>query len=502
MSDCGCEPDVPPEVTVTDPLIDPDVTNPLPETEPFLIPLCLTRDQYQAIIDSLHYSQGLLSDNGCYNERNALELLMKHLPYANKPLEIPCVNACDIISECIEENPGTQAALNTYMTELVTTNTSFMQTLLQQIYQQSLSGEPLTEEQFSDPEEGNLLPDEVTSECDPDKLFGAAGGIVDYINDAITDVFEALEQASNTIEYAAIAAQLAPAIGSTASSAIEFADQVQETLAEAYAGEFTVEVRDQLACDIFCRALANDCHITLETLNEMLLERLATIDFDDFAEFVLYFSTGAFEGTQVVEVAFMLVVQALRYGQQFAGILGLSPLAVIAKRAASRDPDPAWEELCDCVGTAYDWEEITDAVTGENVEKWSILGGVWGTYEAGLYFDSSTIDLGELVYRALVLTRTVEPETILNYIRVDGTYSPGVLHDTNDQTWYFEWGTYSDNIQEPASPTLPRTLTGLSEAGDDVFLQLIAGVQPGDTDPGGIARITKITLRGDGDPPA
>lgn len=362
MSDCGCAPDVPEGVKPDTILNDPDVINPVPDNEPFLLPLCVTREQYQAIVDSLNFAQGLLSDNGCYNERTAVELLLSFLPYADKPLEIPCVNACDIISECIDTNPGTIEALTNYMTNLVTTNSSFLQILAQQITQVNQAGEPISEDSFSDPVEGDLLPDEISAECDYDKLFGAAGGIVDYFNDAITDVFEALEQASNTIEYSAIAAQLAPAIGSTASSAIEFADQVQETLAEAYAGEYTVEVRDQLACDIFCRAIANDCHITLETINAVLLERLTTIDFDDFAEFVLYFTTGAFEGTQVVEVAYMLVVQALRYGSQFAGILGLSPIAVIAKRAASTDPDSSWSDLCGCAGDV--WQEDIPAETG------------------------------------------------------------------------------------------------------------------------------------------
>lgn len=152
------------------------------------------------------------------------------------------------------------------------------------------------------------------------------------------------------------------------------------------------------------------------------------------------------------------------------------------------------ENPVSCV-TTCDWEEITDYVTGQNVDKWEVVAG---EIVPDSYIENELLN-GLNSYQVVALVRTVAATSTLTYIKVEGTFSAGTYDVTGDSSWYFEWGTIVENILIPAVPTMPIELTGLSAAGGNVGLQLMCGAQDaGNVDPGGTARITRITLQGQG----
>jgi len=138
------------------------------------------------------------------------------------------------VAAAIASNPALQAAIASVMPEIGS----------------SVPGRPLTETQAGQ----NIAPPNVLDEdgdCIPDALWGACLYLVQSGNRAITDFFEQTEAATNALETSAIVVSNVPAAGGYAANALEFADQIAETLQEGYAGAYTEAYENDLACDIF-----------------------------------------------------------------------------------------------------------------------------------------------------------------------------------------------------------------------------------------------------------
>lgn len=181
--------------------------------------------------------------------------------------------------------------------------------------------------------------------CDYDALFGACTGIIDIVNQVITDAFEIIEAQSNTLELLNEVFEAIPGF-SLLASAMDVANVLQEQLAENYAAEYTLTVRDNLRCGLFCY-LKDSCVVDWRTLyeyfGELTAQEVLTIDLEDFAE---YFSTGTFSGVEIVYAAYWLVLGAMSF---MGDVMGMnSEQFVKLAQAALNDPDPDWSIICDC----------------------------------------------------------------------------------------------------------------------------------------------------------
>jgi len=272
------------------------------------------------------------------------------------------MDICERIASCLtDENPAVVAAL----AELMRSNPTIQQAISEAISENGggIPGQPLSDEQ----QQRDLLPPEVKpdDECDYDALWGACLYLVQSGNRAITDFFENLEAASNTLEAATIIAGAIPAAGQYAEAAGEFADQMQENIAEGYAAAYTETYEEELACALFCLARSNSCELPLDGMVAILADRLSVpglvVDFGLLMNFV---SAGTWVGADIANVAYLVYFNALKYGQQFGDIIGVRPLSDLMGLGADQLASDNWMTLCDCPD---DWQwtfPLDDVFTG------------------------------------------------------------------------------------------------------------------------------------------
>jgi len=240
-------------------------------------------------------------------------------------------------------------------------------------------GRPLTAGQSAT----SILPAGVKDEegnCISDALWGACLYLVQSGNRAITDFFEILESASNTLEASAIVAGAIPAAGSSAAAAAEFADQLLENFQEGYAGAYTEEYETQLACDLFCRA-SQACDLSMDDLNEIMAARLPdATTFLTFQAVMVYMGAGLPIGVNIADAMFTIFFTALQFGQQFGDTIGIRPLTDLMGLGADQLASDNWETLCDCPScdfldfTTDEYSGLTDLSFGTWVDGVGFVG--------------------------------------------------------------------------------------------------------------------------------
>lgn len=245
------------------------------------------------------------------------------------------VPTCEEIIDCIENDEDTRNALIQFLTD------------------NGYSKGGGTPENAGIYQENPLLIDGSTIEdCNNDNLFGAITQLVDFINRRIVDVFEIIEAETNIIERSQIALEAFPITDTLAAdSAAAFADQLAEELAEGYDAAFTEELEDEYRCDLFC-LVKDTCELDFQTMADYFNGRIGnTPPTVQFSEYIEWFITGSFVGTNIVDAAYSLVFSALAYASDAFGInIGALLNSV---NSALNDPNSDWLTLCEDCGGDY-----------------------------------------------------------------------------------------------------------------------------------------------------
>lgn len=268
---------------------------------------------------------------------------------------------CDMVAACFET--GNEALINA-LANAIRSNPLLQAAIADALTQQGggVPGRSLTTGQAT----GNLLPDNVVDEdgnCIDNNLWGAMLYVVQSGNRVIEDFFQVLESASNTLESMEIVSKTIPAAGDYISAAAGFADQMQENIAEGYTAAYTETYEQQLACAWFCAA-RTDCDLSIDTMLTVLNDRLSSpLDFGDFGEIMAGIASGTWVGDEIADVAFLVYLSALRFGQQFGDQIGIRPLPVIMSLGADQLASDNWEALCDC-GTPPTFITLLNPDTG------------------------------------------------------------------------------------------------------------------------------------------
>jgi hypothetical protein len=256
-----------------------------------------------------------------------------------------CAQFCDEVALCFENE---QSALMIAVAAALQNNPLLLAAISGSISNlgSGVPGQPLTTTQAG----SNFLPENVKVDdvCDNNALWGACLYLVQSGNRAITDFFEDIEAASNTLETSAIVAEAVPAAGGFASAAAQFADQLQENLTEGYAAAYTEDYEEQLACAIFCAAQIG-CSLDMNTLVEIMNQRLPSpADATNFGLVMARIGTGTFSGAEIADAAFYIYFTALKFGQQFGTVVGIRPLTDLMSLGADQLASDNWSVLCDC----------------------------------------------------------------------------------------------------------------------------------------------------------
>lgn len=176
--------------------------------------------------------------------------------------------------------------------------------------------------------------------CVNDNVFGLCLQISEMTNSLITQMMDLLELATNTVELAAIAADNVPIL----SESIDFALWVQNTAAAAYLAAWDDQLKNLIACELFCIA-TEDCELSLDDIRDYFVGK-STITTPSTVADILSDLELIFSGDILVYGLAALAWSAISQGEKWFGI---NNSAQVIRIVASfyNDPNSDWTTLCD-----------------------------------------------------------------------------------------------------------------------------------------------------------
>lgn len=272
----------------------------------------------------------------CINCEEAAQLWRTAIYEATWSDECGIPMSCDDVADCIENDPGTRAAVTAAAASTATPGTT------------STPGEPMTPAQYN----ANLTP---TDDCDPDVLWAQTEQLVDYVISAGLDLLEQIEIYTNGIEAVQFV-EMIPILGTLFDEAqidqvVAFLDWTVEVLSEIFMAADTAENRIAIKCAIFC-ATKDDCTITIQKLWEIENERLGGIlDPSDINSVETLLTAIVALGTNPalpLDVWFTFTIAMAKLAG-YLGVRGIDFSLNLLLKLAVNDANNDWELLCeDC----------------------------------------------------------------------------------------------------------------------------------------------------------
>lgn len=306
------------------------------------------------------------------------------------------IDICEYVIDCIENDDDVRRVLNNFISKNV---------------YGSPEGVPQTTDEKRENQAGDTNPT-----CDTDVLWAQCLAVVQQTNRSITDAFEVVEGATNSIELADAVSEL-PIVGWIkdavgVQAALDLITYYQNSIAEGYAAQYTTEIESEIACQLFC-ICRGDCKITTERVFQMVSDRIAThLDIPDVADIfqVIEFVTGVtVTGVLVVDLAFYMAWASVTTGNfLFAGHFNVDLQMLLA--LSVNDANDDWLLLCDDCPSIYcdDFEEGVGVKSfvpsvANPFGVWDNDGGLTNTEQEGGQWSASggyTTDLGCIISTA------------------------------------------------------------------------------------------------------
>jgi len=391
---------------------------------------------------------------------------------------------CEQVAECIASNEATQEALNQWFIDALNNPDTG-------VYEALKNGGLMS------PDDADRNLTGTNDDCNLDALWGFIDGGIEGMNANNIDAQQSLEAVTNIFERAATVVSAIPGIGVLpVDEVIAYINGLwSNDLFENYEANDTTGYRNELKCDIFCLAQANDCKVTVDMLFTYFQERLSYEGDDIVDDIVQFLIDGTWSGTQINDTFYLAQLLWMRNGNRFFPVQGIMSFSTLF---ALGEPSDDWELLCEeCV---TEWDFVINFETGENVEFVTITNG---DYETGVGVHQAFTQSGN-GYETINLLWTPSALSHLTHYEIDADYSAGELASSGDATLYFQWGSTPETlIITPTEPTFPYTWDGDADGygGGGTGVQIMPGVHIGTGDPGGTALLRSITLHGTGNPP-
>lgn len=249
------------------------------------------------------------------------------------------VSICELIIDCIENDADVQAILRSFIT-----NDEGVRDFTERVVQQ---GAPIS------PEEAAAL---IVQTDNMDNLFGAITFLVDTMNSANIDLYEALEASTNNREGGQILFEAVPILETLPfDEASEYIDFLASSVAENYASEYTTTpitgLRDRIRCALRCIAIENDNSLSWEMIADYFWEQVGYTagDYKElFEDFVQFVTTGSWSGEEIALISFANIASVLSASQEFSGMTFPSLAAIM--QLGLNNPDPDWPDVCEECG--------------------------------------------------------------------------------------------------------------------------------------------------------
>lgn len=216
--------------------------------------------------------------------------------------------------------------------------------------------------------DSNILVD--NTGCDNDQLFGAVTGMVDLLNSIAEDTIDIWNNNVNAVARVGDLIESIPIVGEAPlDDALQFAETILQDLADAYDSAWTVALRDEIRCELFCLFQLNDCNFSVRDAFNFFNSKLTTqLTLTDVNSFVSLMLTQSATGEALVYAYFSFVLGTLAYGSEVIGF----DIDKFSKSLSAmfNDPDSDWSILCDSCG----WQQTF--IFEDSDEGWTITKGV------------------------------------------------------------------------------------------------------------------------------
>lgn len=339
---------------------------------------------------------------------------------------------------------------------------------------------------------GNLLPPGYT--CTDDKAFGMALAVVESINDATTEVLQAIEVLTNPAEIAAELGDNVPGLGMLISAA-DVANWIQDSAKEAYDLAWSTVVRDELACLIWCD-FKWDCVLSLEQIFDIYIAEAGVTPpvgetLNDWVVWLIGLALPG--GSQTVTRVSLLGLLALRYGSSFGQYsLGIQSMKTVMALAAD-DTSSAWSTVCPtCIETwCKEW-------SGSELNDWIVVPG-FGTFTGTLWTIEPTA--GE---RSARIKIKMALPSASNWTRIEADYDTLATRATSgDKFWIRADGVIEATLDISNTVRQIGTLvaTGGGAVSVEFMMDMTVAIQVIGELGSAIGTISRIKIEGTGSNP-
>jgi hypothetical protein len=260
--------------------------------------------------------------------------------YFLESVEFP-VSICSQIIDCIENDTDVRTVLSQFIAE----HPGGTKLEKNKPLPETVSG-------------SNIL--EGNPECDPDILWTQCIGIVQTANRMVEDFLQTWETYNNAGEVLSDVvagipglAELTGAIG--LSGILEYANDLVDSIGEAYLADYTLEYEQELACQIFCLA-KDDCTVTIAMLTEIMNTRVGDqLNLENLTELLKSVIDQDISGFNVADLYLAFFFDALLVANLVIPITwGIE--AFLRSIAIFNEPSDDWIALCvDCPSGDNTW---------------------------------------------------------------------------------------------------------------------------------------------------
>lgn len=336
--------------------------------------------------------------------------------------------------------------------------------------------------------------------CDNDNIYGMAIQLVEFLDRIAEDILEFFVNAPTAISRLGDIIEAIPVIGELpGDDAFQFVESVLDDWNQAYQSAFTQQLKEEIACDLFCIA-QSDCELSMRDVWTYYYDKLAGMnpqnDFLQFIEDVLAYN---WIGVATVYGLHLFIVHAMIVGGEVVGF-DIERLKRIVQ-AMFNDPDSDWQTICDACPDV--WQETFDFTTGEH--GWDVVfdtsdGQDRGEYVAGVGFRAveltrSNNETAIYIFQDNLVLNTVTEVTITGTFTGDNTVTTRIArmltYDSGQQT------AIVSQYTPPNSPTSLGFAGQFSNYGMRFDLYM-SGYQPS---PDPIFTMQSMTIKGTGTNP-
>ena len=196
--------------------------------------------------------------------------------------------------------------------------------------------------------------------CSADSVYGGVSRVVDFLNNKAVDTFEKIEVLTNVAELLTEWLDNFSSITAVNSVIGDLLAWLQDTALEQYEAQYTLELRDEYICDLFCMWLASDCEgVSPLELAQYFAERLANdVPFTDLQSLISYVLTGDWDSSQWVDAVNVVMIGVMTVADAipFLNIRSLAEFDTQYAVGYKFEPSGAWSELCsECPPEPIEW---------------------------------------------------------------------------------------------------------------------------------------------------